>query len=88
MTDQNREISPNEFLEEVEAFLAQTGMGETYFGRVSVGNSELVNRLRAGGRCWPETQRKARDFMIARAPDLYKNSGQMRNASEFGEAAS
>lgn len=35
-------------LTEVEAFLADTGMGPTYFGTQSCGNSELVGRLRKG----------------------------------------
>lgn len=88
MKDQNKENIPNEFLREVENFLEKTGMGETYFGRLSVGNSELVNRLRAGGRFWPETKKKAQDFMMARAPKLYVSSDAIRSASEFGEAAS
>ncbi len=38
---------PSEILlTEIEGFIAETGMGETYFGKVSVGNSELVPRLR------------------------------------------
>lgn len=50
-------------LSEIEAFLSQTGMGASYFGKMSAGNSELVARLKAGGRIWPETEVKVRAFI-------------------------
>lgn len=53
-------------LKEIEAFLADTGMGESYFGKRATGNSELVARLRNDGRVWPETVAKARSFMKQR----------------------
>ena len=52
-------------LDEIDAFLAASGMGASYFGKVATGNSELVARLRAGGRVWPETEAKVRDFIKA-----------------------
>lgn len=36
------------FLSEIEAFLAATGMGETYFGKKAANDSAIVARLRAG----------------------------------------
>ena len=36
-------------LEECLAFIADTGMSETYFGRLSCGNSELLKRMRKPG---------------------------------------
>jgi hypothetical protein len=51
-------------LNDIEAFLAETGMGPSYFGKQAVGNSELVQRLRDGKRVWPETEAKARAFMM------------------------
>lgn len=50
-------------LSEVNDFLRETGMGPSYFGKAASGNSELVTRLRAGGRVWPETADKVRIFM-------------------------
>lgn len=50
-------------LDEIDAFLRESGMGASYFGKVATGNSELVARLRAGGRVWPETEQKVRDFI-------------------------
>lgn len=59
-------------LSEIEAFLAATGMGETYFGKLSANDSGLVARLRAGttptGKAVfvrPEVQVSVRKFMRA-----------------------
>ena len=57
-----------DLLSEIEAFLAESAMGASYFGKKSVGNSELVPRLRAGRRVWPETDARVRSFLkVARA---------------------
>lgn len=53
-------------LSEIETFLRETGMGVSYFGKSAVGNSELVSRLRSGGRIWPETEQRVREFIAAR----------------------
>lgn len=54
------------FKNEVEAFLAETGMAPTTFGREAVKDPGFVTRLRKGSRCWPETQEKCSSFMDAR----------------------
>lgn len=56
---------PATILDEIEAFLSTTGMGASYFGRMATGNTELVPRLRSGGRIWPETEAKVRAFIRA-----------------------
>ncbi len=56
--------NPSEkLLSDIDVFLSETGMGPSYFSKSASGNSELVKRLRAGGRLWPETEKKVRDFM-------------------------
>lgn len=57
---------------EIEPFLAETGMGTTYFGKVAANDSGLVERLRAGvtakGRevfVRPSTARAVRAFIRA-----------------------
>ena len=55
----------NHLLDEIEAFLAETQMGPSYFGKQAVRNSEIVSRLRNGGRIWPETEAQLRAFMLA-----------------------
>lgn len=52
-------------LAEIEAFLSDTGMGVSYFGKRAAGNSEVVARLRNGGRIWPETEQRIRAFIAA-----------------------
>lgn len=63
-----------DLLEEIDTFIAETGMGEKYFGKKAVGNSEVVPRLRNGGRVWPETERAIRDF-INSSPSLAPDAG-------------
>ena len=58
-------------LEEIDAFLAEVPMGESYFGKRAVGNSEIVARLRGGGRIWPETIDRLRAFMGERRGNIY-----------------
>lgn len=60
----------NSLLSEIEDFLAETGMGPSYFGKQAVKNSEIVNRLRAGRRIWPETETQIRDFMSRRRSEM------------------
>ena len=56
----------------IEAFLSETGMSSTYFGKLSVGNSELVERLRNGGDIRRATAKKIRDFIVDRRRLLLK----------------
>lgn len=57
-------------LETIDAFLAETGMGAAYFGKRAVGNSELVARLRAGRRVWPETEGRVLAFIVSHRASL------------------
>ena len=64
-------------LAEIDAFLSEFQMGVSYFGKVSVGNSEVVARLRSGGRVWPETAAKLRAFMrLKRAESAQMDAAQ------------
>jgi hypothetical protein len=56
-------MSHNQILQEIDSFIASTGMAETTFGRLSVNDGKFVGRLREGKRCWPETEQKVRDFI-------------------------
>lgn len=60
-------------LNEIDAFLAETGMGESYFGKKAVGNSEVVSRLRQGRRVWPETETTIRSYMMMRREQARKS---------------
>lgn len=50
-------------LAKIESFLADTGMGETYFGVKAVGNSELVGRLRQGRHIYTDTERAVLEYI-------------------------
>jgi hypothetical protein len=63
-------------LSEIEAFLEETGMGPSYFGVRSVRNSDLVKRLAAGGRVWPETEMKVRAFILSERSKPARKSRQ------------
>lgn len=54
-----------DLLSDIDTFLAETGMGASYFGKKAAGNSELVSRLRSGRRIWPETAQQVRNFIAA-----------------------
>jgi len=64
-------------LSEIEAFLAASGMGETYFGKCAANDSGLVARLRAGttptGKpvfVRPDAQASVRKFIRKRSASL------------------
>ena len=63
-------VMNTDLLIEIRSFLARSGMGETYFGKAAVGNSELVKRLENGRRIWPDTEEKVRAFIAERSAKL------------------
>lgn len=52
-----------ELLPEIDRFLAKHEMSDYRFGYLAVRNGRLVERLRNGGRVWPETVEAVRQFM-------------------------
>lgn len=50
-------------LSEIDALLAETGIGPHRFGFLAARNGRLVERLRAGGRIWPDTELAIRQFI-------------------------
>ncbi|XAI96811.1 hypothetical protein [Synechococcus phage Ssp-JY39] len=56
----------SDLLSEIENFMVSENIGEHRFGILAANNGRLVERLRAGGRIWPETEQQVRDFMTAR----------------------
>ena len=79
--------TPQTLLQEIDAFLSSTGMGASYFGKQAVGNSELVRRLRDGGRIWPETEIKVRAFMAAHSLTIRKSGYGRQIVAVQGGAA-
>lgn len=52
-------------LSEIEQFLRDFPMSEFRFGLHAAKNGRLLERLRSGGRVWPETDSQIRAFIIA-----------------------
>jgi hypothetical protein len=50
-------------ISEIDAFLAEFRIGEFRFGLYAANNGRLVERLRSGGRVWPETEERIRAYM-------------------------
>lgn len=53
-------------IERIEAFLSQTGMMPTVFGKAALNDPTFVFKLRKGRRVWPETAERVEDFMRQR----------------------
>lgn len=50
-------------LNEIDAFIKRTGMGESYFGFQAARNSALVKRLRAGRNVELRTAERVKKFI-------------------------
>lgn len=50
---------------EIETFMAETGLSAHRTGILLARNGKLVDRLKAGGRIWPETEAMIRENMQA-----------------------
>ena len=64
-------------LSEIDKFLAASGLSGYRFGLLAVKNGRLVERLRAGGRVWPETEAQIRAFIISRSRDARRPAKAM-----------
>lgn len=53
-------------IDDIDRFLTEFGLGEHRFGILAANNGRLVERLRSGGRVWPETEARVRGFMVER----------------------
>ena len=60
--------SMERLLADVDAYLMKTGMAATTFGRKSVNDGKCLERLRKGGRAWPETVARIQSFMSQNPP--------------------
>jgi CHASE3 domain sensor protein len=72
-------------IDEIDAFLEEFGIGDHRFGMLATKNGRLLERLRAGGRLYPDVERKIRDFM--RDERDRRQSIQSRRKSNRAEAA-
>lgn len=54
-------------LYEIERFLERRGIGPHRFGILAANNGRLVERLRNGGRVWPETEEMVWKYLAEQA---------------------
>ncbi len=59
-----------DLITEIDEFIADTGMGVSYFGKTAVGNSEVVSRLKRGKTIHATTEHRLREFMCKRRETL------------------
>lgn len=52
-----------DLLTDIEAFIEAQGVSPTRFGEEALGDRHFVKQVRAGRRCWPETEAKVRLYM-------------------------
>ncbi|MCP8895317.1 hypothetical protein KYK29_10255 [Shinella daejeonensis] len=64
----------NDLLLDIEKFIELEKIGEHRFGILAANNGRLVERLRSGGRVWPETAEQVKGFMASRRPDIFAPS--------------
>lgn len=55
--------NPIPLLKEIERFCQKNGIAAYRVAKEGAGNGDLINRLRKGGRVWPETEDKIRAWM-------------------------
>ena len=53
----------SDLIQEIESFLGRTSMAQSTFGYKAVNDGKFVERIKSGGRYWPETEQKVRDFI-------------------------
>lgn len=68
-----------DLLNEIDKFLAASGMSPTYFGKKAANNSLLVERLRNGRPIQVPTADKVRAFMLDNKPQA--SAGERERAT-------
>lgn len=64
-SEKKKPLREQALLDQIRTFQAEhePPMADSYFGKEACGNSELVARLQANGRVWPDTKAKIVAFM-------------------------
>lgn len=63
-------VMSSDLRQEIEAFLAESNMGQAYFGKLAANNSSLVSRLRAGESVTLRTAERIRAFIKQRRKEV------------------
>ena len=68
-------------IEEIDRFVARTGVAESRLGMEAVGNPSFVLRLRKGKRIWLDTADKVRAYMRDYRPPKKNPKGAAAQAA-------
>lgn len=60
----------DDLIKEIETYCREANLAITTFGRKATNDGKFVNRIRNGGRCWPETEEKVRRYIANNPPTL------------------
>lgn len=55
-------------IDDIETYCSSVGMAPSTLGLRAAGDGKFVTRLKAGGRCWPETEDRVRAYMAKNPP--------------------
>jgi hypothetical protein len=53
-----------DLLSELETLMAETGLSAHRVGMICANNGRIIDRLRDGGRVWPETEQGIRKAIV------------------------
>ena len=67
-------IEVHPILHDIRAYLSETGLAPSYFGKLAAGNSELVSRLERGGALHFRTEARVRQYMAENPPSVAARS--------------
>jgi hypothetical protein len=70
---------PDELLPEIEAFLRETGVAQTIFGRDEMGDPCFIGDLRGGRQLLRDTRERARAAMQRLREKLQEDKGNGEN---------
>ncbi|WP_375553365.1 hypothetical protein [Roseovarius mucosus] len=62
-------------IKEIETYCAQAGIKPSTFGFRAVADGKFFERIKRGGRCWPETEEKVRAYMAENPPEAASERG-------------
>jgi hypothetical protein len=62
-------------IKEIDAFKQRSGLSDFRIGFLAARNGRLVERLRNGGRVWPETEDRIRSFIAENSKRLTSDGG-------------
>jgi len=74
-------------LQELDAFVLETGLSEHRVGIILAKNGRLIPRLREGGRIWPDTEQQVREALAKERADRAASTAPSETGNVTSEDA-